>query len=73
MHPRGAMSIDDMVLGPDGNGDSDMCLQRATATYTCKVGQQHPAIQVSCTAEHVTCMRSSVLKDLTFHAANHTG
>lgn len=46
MHHRGGMSVDDMVLGPDGNGDDDMCLQRAIASYTCKVGQQHAAIQL---------------------------
>ncbi len=31
------MSIDDMVLGPDGAGDENMCLERASANYICKV------------------------------------
>ena len=47
MHHRGGVSIDDMVLGPNGNGDDDKCLQRANATYTCKVGQQHAATQAA--------------------------
>lgn len=29
--------MDDMVLGPDGDGDENMCLQRACANYICKV------------------------------------
>ena len=36
------MSIDDMVLGPDGAGDENMCLERASAQYVCKVRQQIP-------------------------------
>ena len=35
--PRLSLSIEDMVLGPCSDGDDDMHLQRATATYTCKV------------------------------------
>lgn len=34
---RGGLSIDDMVLGPNGAGDENMCLERASANYVCKV------------------------------------
>ena len=34
------MSIDDMVLGQDGAGDENMCLERSSASYVCKVRQQ---------------------------------
>lgn len=37
-----------MVLGPSGDGDTDMPLQRATATYTCKVPAacMHAGLQI---------------------------
>lgn len=34
---RLALAVDDMILGPSADGDEEMRLQRATATYTAKV------------------------------------